>query len=441
MNIAFKEDEKSLTVGKIEPKSGFAIFISCRTLDTPNLLNIILPVIKKNKTAFRLIKNQSLQYRLNSGDFGEEEAGKTVAIFPCAIAEAVQLATELNEITGHFKGPIIINAQRVGQVIFIQATEKLDNQIRLSMPNLKNFPFPIPKQYLLKQKRNAILGKYYLPVQALRSSPKGNIYKGINLKKFAFNWCLIKQGNPVALDDHFDRDMRDRLLWQKSVIEQIGNEVYTPHVLDYFEKNESSYLVLNYAEGELFGETVKGILNGLEWKSLCGNLQEQLLNWYLKILKLVETIHQKGFVHRDLTDTNFLVMNDGSLCVIDFELAYSLKEQKPNPPFLLGTFGYAAPEQLQYAVPDPKEDVYSLGALLCFVITGTAPHQFLTGNLQSTKAKLFRLSGDRHLTGFVIECLQEQRKHRPTLAGLKENLTNYLKNFKSEQHEKIAMAV
>lgn len=438
--IIFKEDEKCLNVGKITA-STYALFISCRTLDTPEMLNDVLPLLKSSQVPFRLIKNQNLQYRLNAGSFGENEAGKAISIFPNTVIEAIALANRICEATEKYKGPIIPEAQRIGKIVFVQMVTLLGNNIKLTMPNVRNLPFTIPKLYLAKKKNNSILGRFFLPVQILRSSPKGNIYKGINLKRLAFNWCTIKQGNPVALDDHFDRDMRDRLLWQKEAIEQLSPTVYTPHIIDYFEKNESSYLVLNFADGESFGHIVREILAGTEWTKVGNEKKSRLIGYFLRILDLVNSIHEQEFVHRDITDSNFLVMDDDSVCIIDFELSYSLREQRPDPPFLLGTYGYAAPEQLQYALPDITEDIYSLGALLSFTISGCQPHEFLATTPQIIKAKIQRLSGSNQIAAIISKCLQHSRKDRPTIAEIRTVVLCYLETFNHKPYEKIAMAI
>jgi hypothetical protein len=440
--IRYKEDEKTLMVGKASSGSGFVILISCRTLDAPKLLQVILPILKNSKAAYRIIKSQNDQYRLNAGAYGEDEAGKVMSIFPKDLTEAKQLAGQLCQSTANFKGPLVMNAQRIGEVVYIQKVELMaDRDFKLSSPDLKYFPFEFNKSYKLKKSRLGLIGRYYLPVQLLRSSSKGNIYKAINLKRFAFDWCLIKQGNPVALDDHFDRDMKDRLLWQKEVHEALKNKVYIPEVIDFFSIRDYHYLVLNYAQGDSLGDIVRDQLAGNQWLEINSERQIQLLTYFIQAAEIVKTIHEAGFVHRDVTDSNFILLDDGKLCVIDFELSYSLKLGLPNPPFLLGTFGYVAPEQIRHAIPDQKEDIYSLGALLCFVITACKTWEFIIPNHQQLKAKLMRVTDERELTNVIMRCLSNSRAERPTIDELIGIVQNRLVTKKHLNHEKIAMAV
>jgi serine/threonine protein kinase len=440
--IKFKEDEKTLMIGKPSADAGYVILISSRTLDAPKLLQNVLPILKKSRAAYRIIKSQQDQYRLNAGAFGDEEAGKVVTIFPNDLSEANELLLQLKPVTDKYKGPDIINAQRLSEVIYIQKVyKKGSNDFVLEAPDLKHFPFEFPKHYKKRKSRLNLIGNAYLPIQLLRTSTKGNIYKAINLKRLRFDWCLIKQGNPVALDDHFDRDMKDRLQWQKEVHELLRGKVYTPDVIDHFSSGDHHYLVFNFADGDSLGNIVREALSGKQWIELNKAVQRQLLGYFIQAAALVKKIHAAGFVHRDVTDSNFIVLEDEQLCIIDFELSYSLIKCEPNPPFLLGTFGYVAPEQIQHAVPDYKEDVYSLGALLCFVLTACKTWEFIVPNHQQLKAKLFRLTAEKELTDLIMKCLSYSRSERPSVETIITTVENRILNTLTLTHEKVSMAV
>jgi serine/threonine protein kinase len=235
--------------------------------------------------------------------------------------------------------------------------------------------------------------------------------------------------------------MKDRLLWQKEVITKLQAYICTPGYIDYFEARGSSYLVLDYAEGESLGHHVRSILSGTEWGKISIENKERILGWFLEAVSLIETIHHHQIIHRDITDSNFILLGNGRLCIIDFELSYSLTDQRPDPPFLLGTFGYASPEQLQYFHPDEKDDIYSLGALLAFVLSGCSPHEFLDTTLPVVDKKLTRLTGSKLLTDLACKCLRPSRKDRPTLANIRETIDIYLDILIIRKHETFPMAV
>jgi hypothetical protein len=427
--IGFYRKQKTLSVGALSGNEKWVIHLSCRTLDTIRLLGAILPHLKTCKVPFRLISDQANQYRLNSGAYGENEVGKVISVFSSSDEQAVELTGWMVTNTTAFKGPVIPDALRLGDIVYIQHVKHEDGKTVLCHPGNKALPFEVPSAYRHNEKRKKFIGKYYLPVQMIKASPKGDIYKAINFRNLSLTWCLIKEGKPVALDDHFNRDMHDRLAWQAEIVNGLQQEICTPAFIDLFETNGSSYLVTAFAEGKHLGAYVRSTLSGTSWRELPPEKQKHLLALYAQAVDIVNALHQRSIVHRDITDTNFIVMTGETLCIIDFELSFHMERQEPNPPFLLGTYGYAAPEQLNYAFPDFSEDVYSLGALLCFMLTGIPPTELINLNTKLWEAKLTRLTGERVLVKIITECLSAKRPQRPSVEILTEQIKHRIEQL------------
>lgn len=435
--FTFEEDNKTLTVGKMVPHWPYAIFISCRTTGTAELLMSILPVLKSIGCPFRLIKSQLLQYRLNAGAFGELEVGKVISIFPADQTSAIAFVEYVNAGTGHLKGPVIENTLRLGNLVYLQSLKTVGETILLGMPSTKSLPFNIPRKFqpLRDQKW---LSFRYLKVETLRRSPKGDVIKAIDLRWLSFSWCLIKEGKPVALDDHFERDMEDRLLWQRTVLETIQDRVNTPRVLDFFKKKDHSFLVLEYAEGMPFGKAVTEMLQKREWKDTGRSIQKTLLGYYLQIVGLVNSLHELGFIHRDITEGNFIIQPEGKLCILDLELSYHTEKGMPAPPFVLGTPGFASPEQMQLGVPEYTDDIYSLGALLCFMLTGQHPYKFLDETPRSVEKKLLRLTANHALTNLAMRCLHLKPGKRPSITSLLDTIQNIVQTHQQLYEKDLA---
>ena len=98
----------------------------------------------------------------------------------------------------------------------------------------------------------------------------------------------------------------------------------------------------------------------------------------IQILRGLQLIHENGIVHRDLTAANILVSTDGVVKILDFGIARTPKEDKRKDTVLMGTVGYASPEQFGFFQTDARTDIYALGVLLNKMLTGYMPNEQLT---------------------------------------------------------------
>jgi formylglycine-generating enzyme required for sulfatase activity len=99
---------------------------------------------------------------------------------------------------------------------------------------------------------------------------------------------------------------------------------------------------------------------------------KQALALAAQLARALEYSHAQGIIHRDIKPANLLIDNQGELKVCDFGIAASQKE-------LLGlsdqrfTLAYASPEQVQGQKADQRSDIWSVGVVLCEMLTGRLP--------------------------------------------------------------------
>ncbi|MCI8530876.1 MAG: serine/threonine protein kinase [Lachnospiraceae bacterium] len=104
----------------------------------------------------------------------------------------------------------------------------------------------------------------------------------------------------------------------------------------------------------------------IEGRSLGGiNLSGKQFTGVVRDLCLVlEFLHGKGIIHRDIKPSNIIYTESGHICLIDFDAAREPKENREQDTRLLGTRGYAPPEQYGFSQTDVRTDIYSLGVTL-----------------------------------------------------------------------------
>jgi hypothetical protein len=104
----------------------------------------------------------------------------------------------------------------------------------------------------------------------------------------------------------------------------------------------------------------------------------ELVGLAIQLARAVAGMHNRGVIHRDIAPANIVISRDGSPCLVDFALATSLAEIRPeftHHSAILGTLAYVAPEQTgRTARPvDQRADLYALGATLYHLATGEPP--------------------------------------------------------------------
>ncbi len=186
----------------------------------------------------------------------------------------------------------------------------------------------------------------------------------------------------------------------------------------------------------------------------------QRIELFIPICQAIHHAHQKGVIHRDIKPSNVLVKQVEGLAipkVIDFGLAKALHPETTgdtmmtNVGVILGTLQYMSPEQAQTGGSDidTRSDVFSLGALLYELLTGSTPLDAKRLALENYHALLERvcdeepvapsvrrresaasaLSGtlDRELDWIPLKALEKERDRRyESVNGMVRDLERYL---------------
>ena len=165
----------------------------------------------------------------------------------------------------------------------------------------------------------------------------------------------------------FVRKKIPTVLAQRGVWSALGGSTCPrlPRVEATYELPDCVAVVLDYVPGPTLEQVV----------AERGRLQQsEAVNLAQQICEAVQELHRLGVLHRDLTPANIIVADDGAH-IIDLGIARPLTDtaNRNRDTTALGTYGFASPEQYGFAPTDIRSDIYSLGRILGFMLTGVYP--------------------------------------------------------------------
>lgn len=115
-----------------------------------------------------------------------------------------------------------------------------------------------------------------------------------------------------------------------------------------------------------------------------------------QICDALNVLHSLNIVHRDIKPENIMINNFGKVYLIDFDVSRVFKEYKSDDTRILGTAGYAAPEQFGITQTDERADIFSIGVLLNVMLTGEHPSKKLyLGKLRKVIEKCTEVSPNK----------------------------------------------
>ena len=105
-------------------------------------------------------------------------------------------------------------------------------------------------------------------------------------------------------------------------------------------------------------------------------------------------LHERGIVHRDVKPENVIIGPGGRVVLLDFNAARQVSQARKDTQ-IMGTVGYASPEQLGLSQSDARTDIYAAGILLNVMLTGKHPTEaYATGRAGRIIRKCTALNPD-----------------------------------------------
>lgn len=196
---------------------------------------------------------------------------------------------------------------------------------------------------------------------------------------------------------------------RKSALESFENEARilkqldSPNVvqlIDFFVEDHRAYLVLEHIDGMSLRELVE--------KS--GAMKEsQVKELALQMCSILSYLHSLSppVVHRDFTPDNLILQRDGTLKLIDFNVAQQVEATVTGT--VVGKHAYLPPEQFR-GMPTSQSDIYACGATLHFLLTGADPEPISQSHPGKAVADLS--AGMDHIVAHATQLDTVQRYER-----------------------------
>jgi serine/threonine-protein kinase len=221
-----------------------------------------------------------------------------------------------------------------------------------------------------------LLNNRYQILRSLGRGGFGETFLAIDTQMPSGRQCVIKKLHPLLQSPQIPEWLKDRFQREAAILEELGeNNPQIPKLYAYFTQKGDFYLVQEWIDG----------LTLTQKHDTQGNFTEkQVRDLLSKLLPVLEYIHSRRIIHRDIKPDNIILRASDNLPIlIDFGIVKETVATMVQPngktaySVALGTPGYMASEQAA-GRPVYGSDLYSLGLTAIFLLTGKPPQELET---------------------------------------------------------------
>jgi serine/threonine protein kinase len=220
-------------------------------------------------------------------------------------------------------------------------------------------------------------------------------------QRLANRACAVKEMVDHFIDQQQRIEANEYFAREADTLAQLKHPAI-PAITDRFDDQNRHYLVMEYIEGRNLEE---------ELAARGGPLPEGLIiDIARQLCDVLAYLHGSTppVIYRDMKPSNVMLTPRGRVVLIDFGIARLFKSARKGT--MIGTLGFAPPEQYQGAV-DPRSDIYSLGATLHYALTGRDPEKFPPFSFPPVRD--LRPEVSTNLAGSIDRALAYQADARP----------------------------
>ena len=435
-----------LVVGQTTRSYGWKLHLSSVQVQAPALLEAVLPILRRSGVPFKIAASQTILGLLNEGALGHTQVGKFMTVYPPSPEDAVSLARELIAATLALFGPKVVSDRYLGGVVYARfgafSPQMRRNRLGLyteetagehavesaaaayavpySPPAGMEDPFAgfeaTTNRPLDAVARPGPIGPGYLVTGRLATHVKGSVYEALDLRhQDSIQTVVLKEGVPHCMSDAHGRAMTERIANQALAHQVAAAAGVAPASFPVFEHGGRLYLPMEHVPGRDLGARPAAPFAALPLTD-----RTEVLRELAGTARALVGLHSAGVIHRDLSMRNIRVRPDGTIALLDLEIAHVIGQGDSTRPLMQGTPGFVSPQQLAGAPPSVTDDVFALGAVLICALTGLDPQRVIFAQAgQDTAARtdqIAALSGaPRGLCQIAALCVSTDPQERPAL--------------------------
>ena len=190
-----------------------------------------------------------------------------------------------------------------------------------------------------------------------------------------------------------------------------------PRIVDIIEDENSIFVARDYIEGETLETLIKR--SGPQ-------PVDKVINWGKQLCNVLGYLHSQEppCIYRDVKPANMILRPDNTVTLIDFGIARTYKPGQREDTVILGTRGYAAPEQFGGSQTDARTDIFGLGMTMFRLVTGINPTE---PPYEVKPIRLVNPNLPQGLEYIISKCTQPNPEERyQTCNDLMDDMNNYL---------------
>ncbi|NBE93265.1 hypothetical protein FE391_10430 [Nonomuraea sp. KC401] len=390
------------------PLQGWKIHVSARPGTLADTLDRVLPILAGTGCAFKAARSARRLMELNTGDVDPGAVGKAMTIYPDQDA-VVELGHALADALSGLAAPRVVSDRQVrpGAPVYYRyapfapqyrVDENGDFELIVIGPDGEQLPGaagpeftcppwaadpfrpepPVaapdraeasdeagegpPPETSDEAGGGRIIGGRYRVTSGVVRGPRGNVYRAADATG---RRVVVKEARAYVGENVEGWDLRMYLRNELRVLHALKGVAGVPEPIDHFRHGEDEFLVMTDAGSRDLNRFVAE--TGL-FTTEPASGERNLGALAVRLLEVIDAVHERGVVIRDLSPKNVVLGEDGRCTLIDFGNSRYDGLQLPG-----WSRGYSVPDQHTDRESVPADDYFSLGATLFFAVTGMNP--------------------------------------------------------------------